>query len=184
MSSSALKAKKKRQRTHRYTSNVFSMFSQAQIQEFKESFNMIDQNHDGFIDKEDLFDMLTSLGKNPKDNDLEEMINEAPGPLNFTMFLTLFGEKLNGTDPEEVIQNAFACFDDGGAGMIGEDKLREIMTTMGDRWSDDMVDELFHGAPIHNGNFNYLDFIRTLKHGAKEKDEGPTERPRSLVMRQ
>ena len=33
------------------------------------------------------------------------------GPINFTMFLTLFGEKLNGTDPEDVIQNAFACFD-------------------------------------------------------------------------
>ena len=36
MSASALKAKKKsRQRIHRYTSNVFSMFSQSQIQEFK-----------------------------------------------------------------------------------------------------------------------------------------------------
>jgi Ca2+-binding EF-hand superfamily protein len=27
------------------------------------------------------------------------------------MFLTLFGEKLNGTDPEDVIRNAFAMFD-------------------------------------------------------------------------
>ena len=39
------------------------MFDQAQIQEFKEAFNMIDQNRDGFIDKEDLHDMLASLGK-------------------------------------------------------------------------------------------------------------------------
>ena len=38
------------------------MFDQAQIQEFKEAFNMIDQNRDGFIDKEDLHDMLASLG--------------------------------------------------------------------------------------------------------------------------
>lgn len=79
---------------------------------------MIDQNHDGFVDKEDLFDMMTSLGKNPSDRDLEDMINEAPGPLNFTMFLTLFGEKLNGTDPEEVIRNAFACFDETGTGVF------------------------------------------------------------------
>lgn len=41
---------------------------------------------------------------------------EAPGPINFTMFLTMFGEKLNGTDPEDVIRNAFACFDEEGAG--------------------------------------------------------------------
>ena len=41
----------------------------------------------------------------------------APGPINFTMFLTMFGEKLNGTDPEEVIKNAFACFDEDMSGM-------------------------------------------------------------------
>lgn len=41
---------------------------------------------------------------------------EAPGPINFTMFLTMFGEKLNGTDPEDVIRNAFACFDEEGTG--------------------------------------------------------------------
>ena len=40
------------------------------------------------------------------------------GPINFTMFLTLFGEKLNGTDPEDVIQNAFACFDQRNTGNI------------------------------------------------------------------
>lgn len=55
-------------------------------------------------------------------------------------------------------------------GVIGEDKLRELMTSMGDRWTDDMVDDLFHGAPIHSGLFNYLDFTKTLKHGAKDKD--------------
>lgn len=28
------------------------------------------------------------------------MLSEAPGSINFTMFLTLMGEKLSGTDPE------------------------------------------------------------------------------------
>ena len=55
-------AAKGKKRAQRATSNVFAMFDQAQIQEFKEAFNMIDQNHDGFIDKEDLHDMLASLG--------------------------------------------------------------------------------------------------------------------------
>lgn len=55
-------------------------------------------------------------GKNPTDEYLEAMMNEAPGPINFTMFLTMFGEKLNGTDPEDVIRNAFACFDEEGTG--------------------------------------------------------------------
>lgn len=53
-----------KKRAQRATSNVFAMFDQAQIAEFKEAFNMIDQDHDGFINKEDLHDMLASLGNN------------------------------------------------------------------------------------------------------------------------
>ena len=45
------------------TSNIFSMFDQTQIQEFKEAFNIIDQNRDGFIDAKDLKEMMLSLGK-------------------------------------------------------------------------------------------------------------------------
>lgn len=62
-----------KKRAQRATSNVFAMFDQAQIAEFKEAFNMIDQNHDGFIDKEDLHDMLASLG-NPSDTHKIQLI--------------------------------------------------------------------------------------------------------------
>lgn len=181
-----------KKRAQRATSNVFAMFDQAQIAEFKEAFNMIDQNRDGFIEKEDLHDMLASLGKNPTDEYLEQMMNEAPGPINFTMFLTLFGERLQGTDPEDVIKNAFGCFDEENLGLIPEDRLRELLTTMGDRFLDEdvgipdsrtipisnenifhqlQVDEMYREAPIKGGLFDYLEFTRILKHGAKEKDE-------------
>ncbi|XP_059151849.1 myosin regulatory light polypeptide 9-like [Physella acuta] len=170
MSSRKTKGKTTKKRAQRATSNVFAMFDQAQIQEFKEAFNMIDQNRDGFIDKEDLHDMLASLGKDPTDAYLDDMMSAAPGPINFTMFLTMFGDKLNGTDPEDVIKNAFACFDEEGTGFISEDRLRELLTTMGDRFTDEEVDDMYRDAPIKKGNFNYLEFTRILKYG-KTEDE-------------
>ena len=133
MASKKSKGKITKKRAQRATSNVFAMFDQSQIQEFKEAFNMIDQNRDGFIDKEDLHDMLASLGKDPTDGELDGMMKEAPGPINFTMFLTLYGEKLNGTDPEDVIRNAFACFDEDQTGFIHDERLKELLMTMGDR---------------------------------------------------
>jgi len=166
------KGKKKsgKKRAQRATSNVFAMFDQSQIQEFKEAFNMIDQNRDGFIDKDDLNDTLASLGKDASDDYLEGMMKEAPGPINFTMFLTLFGEKLNGTDPEDVIKNAFGCFDAEQTGVIKEDFLRELLMTMGDRFTQEECDEMFAGAPIDdNGMFNYVEFTRIIKHGSKEE---------------
>ena len=39
------------------------------------------------------------------------------------MFLTMFGEKLNGTDPEDVIRNAFACFDETNSGEFCVERL-------------------------------------------------------------
>lgn len=133
MSATKKKAKGAKKRVQRATSNVFAMFEQSQIQEFKEAFNIIDQNRDGFIDMEDLKDMFASLGQEKPDKYLEDMINEATGPINFTMFMTLFGEKMNGTDPEDVIRGAFAPFDADGTGKIQEDNLKRMLTEWCDR---------------------------------------------------
>jgi len=160
-----------KKRAQRATSNVFAMFDQDQIQEFKEAFNMIDQNRDGFIDHDDLKDMLASLGKDVSDEYLDEMMNQAPGAINFTMFLTLFGERLQGTDPEDVIRNAFSCFDEDQRGSLNEDYLRELLTTLGDRFTQEEVDDLYKEAPIKDGQFDFVEFTRILKHGAKDPDD-------------
>merc|ERR1711931_533483 len=148
------------------------MFDQTQIQEFKEAFNMIDDDsRDQVISASDLKVMFASLGKDKTDDEINEMISMAPGPINFTMFLTMFGEKLNGTDPEDVIKNAFACFDATNSGFLHEDKLRELLATMGDRFTEDDVDEMYREAPIKNNKFNYIEFTRILKHGKKDLDD-------------
>nr|XP_032655144.1 myosin regulatory light chain 2, skeletal muscle isoform [Chelonoidis abingdonii] len=95
------------------------MFDQTQIQEFKEAFTVIDQNRDGIIDKEDLRDTFAAMGRlNVKNEELDAMIKEASGPINFTVFLTMFGEKLKGADPEDVIMGAFKVLDSEGKGTI------------------------------------------------------------------
>ena len=57
----------------------------------QEAFNVIDQNRDGFIDKEDLIEMMTSLGKNPSDQFINDMILEAPGTLSRVQCFNLLG---------------------------------------------------------------------------------------------
>lgn len=94
MSSKRAKGKTTKKRPQRATSNVFAMFDQSQIQEFKEAFNMIDQNRDGFIDKEDLHDMLASLGTQACRRYAAnvELDFDAPvkGPSRGSLFLRLF----------------------------------------------------------------------------------------------
>lgn len=58
------------------------------------------------------------LGIIQDDKFCAEMVKVSPGQINFTAFLTFMGEKLADTDPEDVLHNAFACFDVQNTGYI------------------------------------------------------------------
>ena len=48
-------------------------------------------------------------------------------------------------------------------------RLRELLTTMGDRLTDEEVDLMLRGAPVDSsGMFDYNAFTRILKHGTKD----------------
>jgi hypothetical protein len=110
-----------KKRTQRSGSNVFAMFTQNQIHQFKEAFSFIDQDKDGIISKADIRASFDALGRLCSDKELDEMTSEAPGPINFTMFLSVFGDRIQGTDEEEVVVQAFGRYDEGD-GFCKEDK--------------------------------------------------------------
>ncbi|XP_052229113.1 myosin regulatory light chain, smooth muscle isoform X5 [Dreissena polymorpha] len=151
------------------TSSVLTKFTQNQIQEMKEAFTMIDQNRDGLIDVSDLKEMYSSLGLSPQDKILQDMVKEAPGQLNFTMFLSLFSEKLSGTDPEETLRNAFAMFDADNTGHISEDYMKDLLENMGDNFSKDEIRQVWKEAPIHGGKVDYQAFVSKIK-GKEQED--------------
>ncbi|XDA75789.1 hypothetical protein R6Z07M_005946 [Ovis aries] len=156
----------------RGSSNVFSMFEQAQIQEFKEAFSCIDQNRDGIICKSDLRETYSQLGKvNVPEEELDAMLQEGKGPINFTVFLTLFGEKLNGTDPEEAILSAFRLFDPSGKGVVNKDEFKQLLLTQADKFSPAEVEQMFALTPMDlAGNIDYKSLCYIITHG-DEKEE-------------
>jgi len=56
-------------------------------------------------------------------------------------------------------------------GYINEELLRELLVSMGDRFTDEDVDEMYREAPIKNAMFDYVEFTRILKHGAKDLED-------------
>ncbi|KAF8764395.1 myosin regulatory light polypeptide 9-like [Argiope bruennichi] len=165
------KSDSQKKTARRATSNVFAMFEQNQIAEFKEAFQLIDSNKDGLIDKNDLRATFDSLGKIVSENDLNSMLSEAPGPINFTMFLTIFGERIAGTDQEEVIKKAFDTFDPDGAGKINEKKLRKALITWGEKLTNSEVDEAFKEAPIdREGMIDINSYVKVICGTATEEE--------------
>lgn len=152
------------------TGNVLAMFKQNQIQEFKEAFTMMDQDRDGIVNSSDLKAIFSSLGREPSDKEIKEMLAECPDPdkLNFTAFLTLFGEKMHGTDPENTILNAFKMFDEDKKGFLEEAYVKELLTTMGDNFNDNEIRQTWKEAPIDGGKFDYEKFTILMKRGGDE----------------
>ncbi|OCT61827.1 hypothetical protein XELAEV_18047856mg [Xenopus laevis] len=136
------------------------------------AFTVIDQNRDGIIDKEDLRDTFAAMGRvNVKNEELEEMVKEASGPINFTVFLTMFGEKLKGADPEDVITGAFKVLDPEAKGSIKKQFLEELLTTQCDRFTPDEIKNMWTAFPPDvAGNVDYKNICYVITHG-EDKDQ-------------
>src|SRR5580692_3985392 len=90
---------------------------------------------DGTITTKELGTVMRSLGQNPTEAELQDMINEVDadgnGEIDFPEFLTMMARKMKDTDSEEEIKEAFKVFDKNGDGKISAAELRHVMTSIG-----------------------------------------------------
>jgi Ca2+-binding EF-hand superfamily protein len=67
--------------------------TEEHVSEFKKAFDLFDKNGDGRIPTKELGTMMRSLGQNPSDSELRDMIDEVDadntGTIGFTEFLTM-----------------------------------------------------------------------------------------------
>jgi len=111
---------------------------------------------------------MRSLGQNPSESELQDMINEVDADNNGTIdfpgmiwpwfsqdfslltslpeFLTMMARKMKDTDSEEEIREAFKVFDRDNNGFISAAELRHVMTSIGEKLTDDEVDEMIREA--------------------------------------
>jgi len=133
--------------------------------EYKEAFALYDKKGTGRVPREVLGELLRALNQNPTQAEVAEIVNAAPRDVDYKTFLSILnrpdGFKPAGT-PEEFIRS-FQIFDKEGNGTIGAGELRYVLTQLGEKMSDEDVDELMRGIQIGpDGTINYESFVRTI----------------------
>ena len=72
--------------------------SEEQVAEFKEAFSLFDKDGDGTITTKELGTVMRSLGQNPTEAELTDMVNEVDadgnGTIDFSEFLTMMARKM------------------------------------------------------------------------------------------
>ena len=97
---------------------------------------------------------------------INEIDQDGNGCISFNEFVYLMTKNVHEDgDIEEEIREAFRVFDREGHGYIPVPDLCQVLTTLGDKLSDDESMELISEADIDgDGNVNYEEFVTMLLH--------------------
>ncbi|KAG8995290.1 hypothetical protein FRB94_002170 [Tulasnella sp. JGI-2019a] len=133
--------------------------------EYKEAFALFDKKGTGKVQRDVLGDLLRALGQNPTQAEVAEIVAGAPREVDYSTFLSILnrpdGFKPPGSADEFV--RGFQVFDKEGNGFIGAGELRYVLTQLGEKMTNEEVDELMKGVQVGpDGNVNYETFTRML----------------------
>lgn len=141
--------------------------TEEQIAEFKEAFSLFDKDGDGSITTKELAIVIRSLGQNPTEADLREMIREVDadgnGAIDFPEFLTMMARTMETSEGEDAIRAAFKVFDKDGNGFVSAAEMRHVLTHLGEKLSDEEFDEMMREAEVDpEGQVQYDKFVKLL----------------------
>lgn len=148
-------------------------FTEREMEDLRDSFNLYDKIGDGKIDVHDLGDALRGLGENPTESEIKKVVSELSANrrdnnrISFSEFLPVFQamhQKTRKIGHDDFI-DSLKVFDNDGSGAINSGELRHVLTSLGERLRDEEVDMLIQGLEDNNGQIFYEDFVKSVLNG-------------------
>jgi len=141
--------------------------TEEQTAEFREAFSLFDRDGDGSITTKELATVIRSLGQNPTEAEIQDMIDEVDadgnGTIDFNEFLDLMAHKMKELDSDEELREAFKVFDKDQNGYISAAELRHVMINLGEKLTEEEVQLMIKEADTDgDGQVNYEEFARMM----------------------
>lgn len=147
--------------------NGFLNSDKAKVDQIREAFNVFDKDNDGFITLKELGTVMRSLGQNPTETELHDIIKQydrdESGTIDFIEFFDLMYKKMKETEMEQEILEIFEALDRDGNGVLSGQEIQSVMDLVGVHLTNDQVAELIKQADLdEDGCLNFSEFFRMM----------------------
>ncbi|XP_072214056.1 myosin light polypeptide 6 isoform X2 [Excalfactoria chinensis] len=148
-------------------------FSEEQTAEFKEAFQLFDRTGDGKILYSQCGDVMRALGQNPTNAEVMKVLGNPKSDemnlktLNFEQFLPMMQTIAKNKDQgcfEDYVEG-LRVFDKEGNGTVMGAEIRHVLVTLGEKMTEEEVEQLVAGHEDSNGCINYEAFVRHILSG-------------------
>jgi len=137
-------------------------------EKWKEAFDLFDRDGDGRITTGELGTVMRALGENPTQAEVAEIIKEVGGgSVDFNGFKNLMHKHHKDVDAEKEMRDAFKVFDRDGRGEVSTQELRAVLTSMGEKLTEEEVDPIIRQTD-KGGKITLDDFINALLRPVKK----------------
>ncbi|GMF01552.1 unnamed protein product [Ambrosiozyma monospora] len=111
---------------------------------------------------------MRALGQNPTQQELNDLVNEIDtngnSAIEFSEFLTMMARQIKEQDVEAEILEAFKVFDSDGDGKISPTELIRVLTTIGERLTEDEARQMVEAADTdRDGQIDIEEFAKILR---------------------
>eukprot|EP00931_Biecheleriopsis_adriatica_P109465 TRINITY_DN83720_c0_g1_i1.p1 TRINITY_DN83720_c0_g1~~TRINITY_DN83720_c0_g1_i1.p1 ORF type:complete len:175 (-),score=44.13 TRINITY_DN83720_c0_g1_i1:46-507(-) len=145
--------------------------TREEVRHMHAAFSLFDKTGEKSIVSEEVGTVMRSLGQNPTEAELSDMIREVDvdgnGTIDFFEFLSMMGRKLNDRESPQAFVEAFRVWDKKGNGLISESDLRQAWLTLGETLTEEQVEQILHDAKAEgivnaDGMIDYKAFVDML----------------------
>ena len=137
------------------------------INQFHYLFDLFDKDSSGTITTKELGTVMRNLGQNPSEEELKQLIREVDlngdGTIDFKEFLCLMVKKMDDSDIDQELQDAFKFFDGDKDGYLTSLELRNAMNNLGDEYTPEEAEEMIKEGDLDNdGKISFDEFMKIV----------------------